>query len=107
MNPKESAAGALEKNTGTVTSAARFLGERLRELDIQQSGLPPHVIAYLRALTEDEVARIQQALVAEVAALHRRADERIRKQVACAITFKSVGKAFGQSTIKPPGGAAS
>lgn len=88
-------AGPPHKSGVTSSAATRILTERLRELDINTSGLPPHVVAHLRTVVEDEAAAIQRLLVAEVAALQHKADERIRKAVSRAITFKSVGKAFG------------
>lgn len=96
-------AGPSDKNGVTPSAATRILNERLRELDINASGLPPHVVAHLRAVVEEEAAAIQRALVAEVAALQHKADERIRKAVSRTITFKSIGKAFAAATT---GGAA-
>jgi hypothetical protein len=84
---------------GVITSVSvRILSERLRELDINSNGLPSHVTAHLRVIVDAEVAAIQRALAAEVAALHHKADERIRRQAARVITYKSIGKAFGAAT---------
>jgi hypothetical protein len=81
----------------TLTSLVP-LNERLRQLGIQASGLPPHVVTHLRALVEEEARRIHQLLLDDIAALQQRADDRISKQVTRLITFKTVGKAFGAAT---------
>jgi len=102
--PTNDAASLLK--SGKPALASRFLNERLRELNINPSGLPPHVIAHLRAQADDEAARIHGAFVAAVASLQHKADEQLRKQITRMVTFQSVGKAFGISPTNPPGGAA-
>lgn len=95
------------KASGKTVSADRVLNVRLRELQIDSAGLPPHVATHLRAVVDEEIAAIQRALTAEVAALQHKADERIRKAIARAITFKTVGKAFGAAdSSASTGGAA-
>jgi hypothetical protein len=79
-----------------------LLHEQLSNLAIQPSGLPPHVVAHLRAIVEAEVSAIQAELADEFAHLQKQADERIRRQVAKRITLKSVGKAFADDPAPPP-----
>jgi hypothetical protein len=100
-------AGPSEKGGATNINAARFLNERLRQLGVQASGLPPQVVAHLRALVEDEARRIHRQLLDDIAALQHRADERISKQVTRLVTLKTVGKAFGAATANKADSSAS
>jgi len=91
MNPK-SELPAHGSNNGAAVP--RALHERLRELGINSSGLPPQVLACLRVAVDADIDRIQKELATAIAALQDRADDRIGKQIGRSVTLKSVGKAF-------------
>ena len=84
------------------SSTDRLLSDRLRQLAIIPSGLPPHVTAHLRAEVDAEAQRIHRNFVAAVAGLQSKADEQTKKAIARLITLKTVGKTFGLPAIPRP-----
>jgi hypothetical protein len=87
-------------------SPARLLAERLRELSITPTGLPSHVQEGLRALVEEECLRTQRHLDTQIAELRRQAVLTLRKQLVRQISFRSIGKVFGQAATKTTSGGA-
>ena len=101
-NEKDNAEATAKTGSKTV-SVDRALNERLRTLQIDPAGLPPHVISTLRTQADAEATRIHEAFTAAVATLHRKADEQTKQAIARLVTFKSVGKAFSLPPVKPSG----
>lgn len=90
----------------TISNSTRFLGDRLRELGVNQGGLPPHVLASLKGLIQAEIQKIQGELDQQISILQLRATEQIKKRITGVITLRSIGKAFGQAATNPQGGDA-
>lgn len=85
-------------------NASSLLSERLKELGINPAGLPQKVQGALKIRVEKELQSAQQDLKQKVGELHRKMYEQLQKAVSRAVTFRSIGNAFGHATTPEDGG---
>jgi hypothetical protein len=84
----------------------QILVERLRELNVQPSGLPPHVADCLKAIAKEEADLLQVQEREEHAEIALRYEAKLRARVGRLVTHKAIGRAFAavpaSSTVEMP-----
>lgn len=81
---------------------AQMLTNRLREIEIQLEGLPPSVRDQLQHRVNAEIVKASLELNAEIAALSKESERRLREHIAQIITPQSIGEAFASIPRKSP-----
>jgi hypothetical protein len=72
----------------------QVLIERLRELNVQPGGLPPHVADCLKACAKEEADLLQLQEREEHAAIALRYEAKLRARVGRLVTLRAIGRAF-------------